>query len=160
MRALSRARAATIRAAMRMTPRSVVCRVYHTSRTRTRIWLMTAAVRPGGAGTGTGRRLGDRGPQGGEFCERGLAVHAFALVSVQVCRAAVGDLFEQQVDISSARQRGRTQQLPGCLPLRRRFAHGPGHLHSSSFVPSVRRARNKWLRTAGTVLRVTSATSA
>ena len=52
MRALSRARAATIRAAMRMTPSSVVCRVYHTSRISTRIWLMTAAVRPGGAGTG------------------------------------------------------------------------------------------------------------
>ena len=52
MRAVSRARAATIRAAMRMKPRSVVCSVYHTSRTRTRIWLMTAAVRPGGAGTG------------------------------------------------------------------------------------------------------------
>jgi hypothetical protein len=26
--------------------------VYHTSRTRMRIWLMTSAVRPGGAGTG------------------------------------------------------------------------------------------------------------
>ena len=51
-RAVSRARAATIRAAMRMKPRSVVCSVYHTSRTSTRIWLMTAAVRPGGAGTG------------------------------------------------------------------------------------------------------------
>ena len=28
-------------------PSSVVCRVYHTSRISTRIWLMTAAVRPG-----------------------------------------------------------------------------------------------------------------
>ena len=52
MRAVSRARAATMRAAIRMVPRLVVCRVYQTSRTRTRIWLMTDAVRPGGAGTG------------------------------------------------------------------------------------------------------------
>ena len=52
-------------------------------------------------------------------------MHAFALVSVQVRRAAVGDLFEQQVDVSSARQRGGTQQLPGCVPSARRFVHGP-----------------------------------
>ena len=116
MRALSRARAATIRAAMRMTPYSVVCRVYHTSRTRTRIWLMTAAVRPGGAGTGLGRRFGHRGPQGGEFRDRGLAVHAVPLVSVPVCRTTVGDLFEERIDIGAAWQRDRGQQMTSWLP--------------------------------------------
>jgi hypothetical protein len=81
-------------------------------------------------------------------------------MSVPVCRAAVGDLFEQRIDLSSARQRDRVQQMRGCLPVSGRLVHRPGHLHSSSFFPSVRRARNKWLRTAGTLLRVTSATSA
>ena len=51
-RALSRAMAATMRAAIRIAPISVISSVYQMSRTRVRIWLMTAAARPGGAGTG------------------------------------------------------------------------------------------------------------
>ena len=61
---------------------------------------------------GAGRKLGDRSPYGGELCDRRPAVHAFALVSVQVRRAAVGDLFEQQVDISP---HGSVAELSSCL---------------------------------------------
>ncbi len=52
VRALSRANAATIRAAIRTAPISVISSVYQTSRTRLRIWVITAATRPGGGDTG------------------------------------------------------------------------------------------------------------
>lgn len=86
-------------------------------------------------------------------------MHAVPLVSVPIGRAAVRDLFEQRIDLSSARQRDRVQQVRGCVPVCGGLVQTRS-LHSSSFFPSVRRARNKWLRTAGTLLRVTSATSA
>jgi hypothetical protein len=43
-------------------------------------------------------------------------VHAVLLVSVPVCRVAVSDLFEDRIDIGSAWQRDRVQQMPRCLP--------------------------------------------
>ena len=60
------------------------------------------------------RRVDHRGPQRREFCERGLTVHAVPLVRVPVGPVAVGDLFEQRVDVSAARQRDRIQQVPHC----------------------------------------------
>ena len=62
IRAPSRASAATMRAAIRTAPISVTSRVYEMSRTKVRIWLITAAVKPGGAGTGTAAQLADRCP--------------------------------------------------------------------------------------------------
>jgi hypothetical protein len=41
-------------------------------------------------------------------------VHAVSLVCVEVGRMTVGDLFEQRVDVSAARQRDRVQQPSGC----------------------------------------------
>ena len=41
-----------------------------------------------------------------------------------------------------------------------RIVHRVSYLHSCRVVPSARRARNRWLRTAGSVLPVTDATSA
>jgi hypothetical protein len=35
-------------------------------------------------------------------------------VRVQVGRVTVGDLFEQRIDVSAARQRDRVQQAPHC----------------------------------------------
>jgi hypothetical protein len=39
---------------------------------------------------------------------------AFSLMGIQAGRAAVGDLFEQEVDLSSAGQRGGVEQTAGC----------------------------------------------
>ena len=44
-------------------------------------------------------------------------MHAVPLVSVPIGRAAVRDLFEQRIDLSSARQRDRVQQVRGCVPV-------------------------------------------
>ena len=69
----------------------------------------------GGSRYRAGRCFGHRGPQGGEFCDRGLAVHTVPLVSVPVGSVAVGDLFEERIDIGPAWQRNRVQQMPVCL---------------------------------------------
>jgi hypothetical protein len=41
-------------------------------------------------------------------------VHAVSLVHVEAGRITVGDLFEQRIDVSAARQRDRVQQPYSC----------------------------------------------
>ena len=98
------------------------------------------------------RHLSDRRPQGGELAERSLAVHAVLLMRVPVGAAALGSLFQQEIDVGVARQGSIVQRGLGW--------HRGGHFHSWSVFASARRARKRWLRTAGSVAPVTLAISA
>ena len=85
-------------------------------------------------------------------------MHAFALVTIEDATAADRGLLQQQVDVGTARQHSGAQQR---LAVRVRVIHwGATSLHFSSFLLNARRARKRWLRTAGSVLPVAAATSA
>ena len=106
IRALSRAKAATIRAAIRTAPISVISRVYQMSWTRRAYLAHHRRDQAGRCGYRGCRQLGDRPPQGGELAERGLAVHAVLLVRVPVGAPALGGLLQQEIDVGAARQGG------------------------------------------------------
>ena len=87
-------------------------------------------------------------------------MHTLLLVGVAVGTTAGGDLLEQEVDDGATRKSDGGEWRPADLAVRRRIVQRAAYLHSSSFFPSARRARNRWLRTAGSVLPVTLAISA
>src|SRR5216683_8496 len=76
--------------------------------------VSAAVVNPGGGETGSGGKLADGASQGVELADRGPAVDAVSLVACELSGVAVGHLLEQGVDVSTAGQAARVQQISWC----------------------------------------------